>query len=125
MLCPIIVCIFLSNHSHDIVSNLASDYASNHVNVNPPQIKYPLAAFTPATVGEVRKIILFFPPILFKAGLDSLINPIATFIKASLCSGMFPDDFKQVHVIALLKRISLPKDDLNSYITISNLSFIS
>ena len=115
----------MNNHSHDIVSNMSSDHASNHVNVNPPQIKYPLAAFTPATVGEVRTIILFSQPILFKACLHSLINPIITIINTSLCSVMFPDDFKQVDIIPLLKRISLPKDDLNSYIPISNLSFIS
>ena len=38
---------------------------------------------------------------------------------------MFPDDFKQAHVSPLLKKTSLPKDDLNSYVPISNLSFIS
>ena len=38
---------------------------------------------------------------------------------------MFPDDFKQVQVSPLLKKTSLPKDDLNSNIPISNLSFIS
>ena len=109
---------FLSNHSHDVVTNMSSDHASYHVNVNPPQIKYPIAAFTPATVGGVRTIILFSPPILFKACLHSLINPIITIINTSLCSVMFPDDFKQVDIIPLLKRIYLPKDDLNSYIPI-------
>ena len=65
------------------------------------------------------------PTTLLKACLDSLINPITNIINASLCSGMFPDDFKQAHVSPLLKKTDLPKDDLNSYRPIFNLSFIS
>ena len=34
---------------------------------------------------------------------------------------MFPDDFKQGHVSPLLKKTYLPKNDLNSYRTLSNL----
>ena len=94
-----------------------------------------LAAFTPATVGEVRKIIMSspnksrdlgpLPTTLLKACLDALVSPITNIIKTLLCSGMFPDDFKQAHVSPLLKKSSLLKDDLNSYRPISNLSFIS
>ena len=98
------------------------------------QINHPLAAFTPATVDEVKKIIMSsrnmscdldpLPTTQLKACLDSLINPTTNIINASLCSVLFPDDFKQAHVNPLLKKTSLPKDDLNSYIPISNLSFI-
>ena len=100
-----------------------SDHASNHVNVDPPQINSPLAAFTPATVGEVRKIIMSspnkscdldpLPTTLLKACLHSLINPITNIINASPRSGKFQDYFKQAHVSPLLKKTSLPKDDLN------------
>ena len=43
----------------------------------------------------------------------------------SLSSGVFPFHFKHVHVIPLLKKSSLPANDLNCYKSISNLSFIS
>ena len=118
-----------------LIRSTFSDHASNRVNVDPPLINSPLAAFTHATVEEVRKIIMSSPnkscdldPLhttLLKACLDSLVNPITNIINTSLCSGMLPDDFKQVQVSPLLKKTSLPKDYLNSYIPISNLSFIS
>ena len=50
---------------------------------------------------------------------------ITNIINASLCSGLFPDDFKQVQVNPLLKKSTLPKENLNSYRPIYNLSFIS
>ena len=95
-----------------LVSCIFSD-----VNVDPPQINSPLAAFTPATVYEVRKLIMSspnksrdlgpLPTTLLKACLDALISPITNIINALLCSGMFPDDFKQAHVSPLLKKTSL------------------
>ena len=46
-------------------------------------------------------------------------------VNASLCRGLFPDDFKQAQVNSYLKKSTLPKENLNSYRPISNLSFIS
>ena len=60
-----------------------------------------------------------------KSCLDTLFKPIKDIINASLCSGLFPDDFKHAHVNSLLKKTSLPKEDLNSYRPVSNLNFIS
>ena len=54
-----------------------------------------------------------------------LLKPITDIINASLCSGLFPDDFKHAHVNPLLKKTSFSKEDLNSYIHVSNLRFIS
>ena len=65
------------------------------------------------------------PTELLKSCLDTLLKPITDIINASLCSGLFPDDFKHAHVNPLLKKTSLSKEDLNSYIPVSNLSFIS
>ena len=65
------------------------------------------------------------PTVLLKACLVTLLKPITDIINASLCSGLFPDDFKHAHVNPLLKKTSLPKEDLNSYRHVSNLSFIS
>ena len=65
------------------------------------------------------------PTILLKAFLNTLLKPITDVINASLCSGVFPDGTKHAQVNPLLKKISLPKEDLNSYIPVSNFSFIS
>ena len=78
--------------------------------VDSPQVNSLLAFFTLATVLEVRKIILC---------------PITNIVNASLCSGLFPDDFKHAPVNSLFKKSTLLKENLNSYRPISDLSFIS
>ena len=65
------------------------------------------------------------PTTLLKAWLDTLLYPITNIVNASMCSGLFPADFKQAQVNSLLKKSTLPKENLNSYIPISKLSFIS
>ena len=100
-----------------------------------PQVNSILASFTLATTDEVRKIIMSSPnkscdldPLsttLPKACLDTLFYPITNIINASLCSGLFPDNFKQVQVNPFLKKSTLPKENLNSYRPIFNQSFIS
>ena len=92
-------------------------------------------SFEPATVDELKKIIMSspnkscdidpLPTILLKACLDTLLKSITDIINASLCSGLFPDDFKHAYVNPLLKKTYLPKEDLNSYKPVSKLSFIS
>ena len=65
------------------------------------------------------------PTILLKACLDVLIKPITDIINASLCYGFFHYNFKWAHVNPVVKKPTLPKEELNSYRPISNLSFIS
>jgi len=91
--------------------------------------------FKPASLTEVSKLILSSPkksceldPILIfllKSCLHTLIVPISKIINVSLSSGVFPSHFKHDYVIALLKKSSLPANDIYSYRPISNLSFIS
>ena len=74
-----------------------------------------------ASVDEVKKIIMSspnkscdldpLPTTLLKACLDTLLYPVTYIINASLCSGLFPDDFKQAHVNPLLKKSALPKEN--------------
>ena len=100
-----------------------------------PNVNSLLASFESATVDEVKKIIMSspnkscdldpLPTVLLKACLDTLLKPITDIINASLCFGLFPDDFKHAHVNPLFKKTSLPKEDLNSYRPVSNISFIS
>ena len=132
------LCDSFSSHFKNKISIIRSAFPRHNlsnVSVDFPQVNSQLVSFEPATVDEVRKIIMSspnkscaldpFPTILLKACLDTLIGPITNIINASLCSGCFPDDFKYAHVTPLLKKSSLPKQDLNSYRPISNLSFIS
>ena len=66
-----------------------------------------------------------FPTVLLKACLGVLIKPITYIISAPFCSGLFPEDFKCAYVNLVLKETTLPKEEVNSYRPISNLSFIS
>ena len=64
------------------------------------------------------------PTILLKACIAILIRSITDTINASLRSGLFPEDFKCSHENPVLKKTTLPKEELSSYRPISNLSFI-
>ena len=65
------------------------------------------------------------PTTLLKSCIDSLIVPITNIVNKSLKEGVFPSAFKTAHVIPLLKKPSLNKNDLKNYRPVSNLSFIS
>ena len=111
----------------------SSQFQSPHIPlvVSPPT----LSVFTPATNEEVRRLILsssnatcsldVIPTHLLKSCIDCLVSPITTLINLSLSEGKFPDQLKAATVTPLLKKHSLPHDELNSYRPISNLNFIS
>jgi hypothetical protein len=94
-----------------------------------------LTDFTPASVDEVRKIILKAPckaceldPIpttLLKTSLDSVTTTITTIIKTSQSTYVVPTSFKRAIVRPLLKKPALEKDILKNYRPVSNLPFIS
>src|SRR6478609_6852280 len=102
----------------------------------PPPVPPPnLFQFLPATTAEVRKIILTsssttccldsIPTSLLKSCIDVLITPITILVNLSLSEGSFPANFKTATVRPLLKKHSLPHEDLSSYCPISNLNFVS
>ena len=94
-----------------------------------------LTDFTPASVDEVRKIILKAPckaceldPIpttLLKTSLDSVATTITTIINTSQSTSVVPTSFKRAIVRPLLKKPALEKDILKNYRPVSNLPFIS
>ena len=115
-------------HFKDTISLIHSAFTGHTpsiVNADSPQVHSQLTSFEPATTTEVRKIIMSspskscdldpLPTILLKACLDVLIKPITDTINASLCSCLFPEDFKCEHVNSILKKTTLPKEELNSY----------
>ena len=97
----------------------------------PPKI----SNFEPASVEEIRHLILsstdsscsldVIPTKLLKSCIDAFVTPITHLINLSLSEGVFPTSFKHAVVSPLLKKQSLPKDDLSSYRPISNLNFNS
>ena len=102
------LCDSFSSHFKNKFSMIRStfpDHTFNPVEVDSPQVNSLLATFTPATVDEVRKVITSSPnkscdldPLLntlLKECLDTLLCPIINIVNASLCSGLFPGDFKQ------------------------------
>ena len=128
------------NFFNDKITNLCSsippsansfNFADNSLITPPPQ----LSSFHPVTEHEVRNIILsssdsscsldLIPTKLLKSCIDSLTPPITHLINLSLNEGMFPTQYKHAVVTPLLKKQSLPKNDMASYRPISNLNFIS
>ena len=116
------LCDSFSSHFKNKISLIRSafpDHTLHPEQVDSPQVNSLLASFTPATVDEVRKIIMSspnkscdlgpLPTTLRKACFDTLIYSITNIGNASLCSGLFTDDFNQAQVIPLLKKSTKPK----------------
>ena len=99
-------CDSFSSHFKNNINLTRSAFPDNTLNpvqVDSPQVNSLLASFTPATVDEVRNRIMsspnkscdidLLPTTLRKACLDTLLYPITNIVNASLCSGLFPDDY--------------------------------
>ena len=109
------LCDSFSCHFKNKISQIRSafpDHILNPVQLDTPQVNSPLASFKPATVDEVRKIIMSSPnkscdlaPLsitLLNACFDTLLYP--NIVNASLCFGLFPGDFKQMKVNPLFRK---------------------
>jgi len=109
--------------------------SASSCNIDFPVVHYPCTVLKPASLTEVAELIFSSPnkscefdPIhtfLLKSCLLTLIIPITNVINLSLSSGVFPSPFKHPRVNPLLKKLSLPTNDLNSYRPTSNISLIS
>lgn len=101
----------------------------------PPTPPPGLSDFRLASSEEIKGAILassdatcpldFIPTVVLKSCLETLLQPITTLINLCLTESTFPSCFKTALVKPLLKKYSLPKDDLSSYRPISNLNFLS
>ena len=88
-------------------------------------------AFMPVTEEEVYKCISEsptkscsldpIPTFLLKDCLDILLSSITKLVNYSLIEGSFPNSFKKVVVTPLIKKASLPRDDLKNYRPVSGL----
>ena len=92
-------------------------------------------AFMPVTEEEVYKCISEsptkscsldpIPTFLLKHCLDILLSFITKSVNYSLIEGSFPNSFKKAVVTPLMKKASLPRDDLKNYRPVSGLCFLS
>ena len=103
--------------------------------VHPPFDPPTLTVFTQVTQDEIGKIISKSPTksclldslstFLIKECIDILLPSITKLVNCSLREGLVPDGFKKAVVPPLIKKASLPVDDLKNYRPVSGLSFIS
>ena len=90
--------------------------------------------FKPVSEDEVRKVITKsptksclldpWPTFLVKECLDILLPSITKLVNCSLTEGAVPAGFKKAIVSPLIKKSSLPPDELKNYRPVSGLSFI-
>ena len=98
---------------------------------DPPKLK----VFTQVTQDEIGKIISKsptksclldpLPTFLIKECIDILLPSITKLVNCSLREGLVPDGLKKAVVTPLIKKASLPVEDLKNYRPVSGLSFIS
>ena len=91
--------------------------------------------FHTVSEDDVRKTILHSKPTtcildpiptpLLKEFLDPLLPIITKLLNDSLCSGVFPENFKSAIVKPLLKKSTLDQNILKNYRPVSNLPFFS
>ena len=76
------------------------------------------------SVNPPQWILLTRPSTNIKDCLDILLPSITKLVNYSLIEGSFPNSFKKVVVNPLIKKSSLPRNDLKNYRTVSGLCFL-
>ena len=104
-------------------------------NDTPDYVPPAFNTFKPVTEDEVRKCINEsptksclldpIPTFLLRDCLDILLPSITKLVNYSLSDGSFPSAFKRAVVTPLIKKASLPKNDLKNYRPVSGLCFLS
>ena len=103
--------------------------------VHPPSDSLKITAFTQVSEDTVDKItrnspkksclLDLWPRFLIKEFSDILLPSITKLVNCSPMEGYVPDGFKTAVVIPLVKKATLPADDLKNYPPVSGISFIS
>ena len=107
---------------------------SGSFNDAPDSLPPAFNAFMPVTEDEVYKCISEsptkscsldpIPTFLLKDCLDILLSSITKLVNHSLIEGSFSNSFKKAVVTPLIKKASLPRDDLKNYRPVSGLCFL-
>ena len=132
------LCDHFSRYFVDTIETIHSkfpDKVQNIPQVQKPEIRSKMNVSERASEDEIRKLILSSSskscdpdPIstsMLKNCLDIIITPITDIINISMETSTFLQNFIEAHVRPLLKKTSLPKNELENYRPVSNLSFIS
>ena len=124
---------FISNKIMKIHESFSSSESCDMV--HPPFHPPKLTVLTQVTQDEIGKIISKsptkscllgpLPTFLIKECIDTLLPSITKLVNCLLPEGLVPDGLKKAVVTPLMKRASLPVEDLKNYRPVSGLSFIS
>ena len=124
---------FFLNKIMKICESFSSSESCNmvHPSFDPPK----LTVFTQVTQDEIGKIISKsptksclldpLPTFLIKECSDILLPSITKLVNCLFWEGLVSDGLKKAVVTPLIKKASLPVEDLKNYLPVSGLSFIS
>ena len=121
---------FATSFSNKIMKMHESFSSSESCNtVHPPSDPPKLTVFTQVTQDEIQKIISKsptksclldpLPTFLIKECIDILLPSITKLVNFSLSDRLVPDGFKKAVVTPLIKKASLPVEDLKNYRPVS------
>ena len=120
----------------DKIDKIRNSFSSSDSFTLPPPPDVPnFSCFKQVSQEEIRKIIMKsptksclldpWPTFLVKECVDILLPSITRLVNCSLSEGVVPDEFKKAIVTPLIKKSSLPPNDLKNYRPVSGLGFIS
>ena len=118
------------------IDKIRNSFSSSDSFTLPPPPDVPnFSCFKQVSQEEIRKIIMKsptksclldpWPTFLVKECIDILLPSITRLVNCSLSEGVVPDEFKKAIVTPLIKKSSLPPNDLKNYRPVSGLGFIS
>ena len=120
----------------DKIAKIRNSFSSSDSFTLPPPPDVPnFSCFKQVSQEEIRKIIMKsftksclldpWPTFLVKECIDILLPSITKLVNCSLSEGVVPDEFKKAIVTPLIKKSSLPPNDLKNYRPVSGLGFTS
>ena len=120
----------------DKIAKIRNSFSSSDSLTLPPPPDVPnFSCFKQVSQEEIRKIIMKsttksclldpWPTFLVKECIDILLPSITRLVNCSLSEGVVPHEFKKAIVTPLIKKSSLPPNDLKNYRPVSGLGFIS
>ena len=109
----------------DTIRSKFPDKVQNIPQVQKPENRSKMNVFERALEDEIKKLILSssskscdldpIPTSVLENCFDIIITPITDIINISMETSTFPQNFKEAHVRPLLKKTSLPKNELKNY----------
>jgi len=121
-----------------IRSDIDNKTLDNNINISVPTPQFQgsaLTQFKAVTEEDVSKIIRSsvskscdldpWPTWMLKENLDPILPSLTHLINRSLATGTMPSEYKHAIVTPLIKKPSLPPDNLKNYRPVSNLPYLS